>query len=53
MKINDEAKQGYCLVNWITKLYTVQENTVIKEVDPPQIVFAEEIIFNAILESSL
>ena len=35
MRANDEATQGYYVVESLTKPYTVQENVVMKGVDPP------------------
>ena len=34
MRTNDEATLGYYLVKWITEPYTIQENTVMKGVEP-------------------
>ena len=44
MKTNDDATQGYYLVEWLSESYTVQDNTVIKGVDPQQTSFTGEII---------
>ena len=44
MRTDDEATQGYCLMKWITEPYTVQENIIMKGVDPQQTSFAGEII---------
>ena len=48
MRTNDEATQGYYLVKWITEPYIVQENTVMKGVDPQQSAFDGEIICDAV-----
>ena len=44
MRTDDEATQGYYLVKWITKPYTVQEDIIMKGVEPQQTAFAGEII---------
>ena len=38
-RTNDEATQEHYLVKWITELYTVQENTVMKGVETHQSTF--------------
>ena len=48
MRTDDEATQGYYLVKWITELYTVQEDTIMKGVEPQQTAFAGEIICDAL-----
>ena len=40
MRTNNKTTQGYYLVKWITEPYTVQENTVMKEIEPQQSIFA-------------
>ena len=44
MRTDDEATQGYYLVKWITEPYTVQEDIIMKGVEPQQTPFAGEII---------
>ena len=39
MRANTEATQRYYLVEWLTKLYTMQENTVVKGLGPPHTTF--------------
>ena len=41
-KTDDEATQGYYLVKLITEPYTVQEDTIMKGVEPQQTVFCWE-----------
>ena len=48
MIINDEATQGYYLVKWITEPCTVQEDTVMKGVEPQQSPIAGEIIYDVV-----
>ena len=48
MRTDDEATQGYYLVKWITKPYTVQEDTIMKGIEPQQTTFAGEIICDAL-----
>ena len=42
MITNDEATQGYYLVKWIKEPHTVQENTIMKGVEPQQTIFLEK-----------
>ena len=39
MRTNDEATQGCYLVEWLSEPYIMQENTVMKGVDPPHTTF--------------
>ena len=39
MRTNDEATQGYYLVDWLSEPYIVQDYTNMKGVDPPQTTF--------------
>ena len=48
MRTDDEATQGYYLVKWITEPYTIQEDILMKGVEPPQTAFAGEIICDAL-----
>ena len=48
MRTDDEATQGYYLVKWITQPYTVQEDILMKGVEPPQTPFAGEIIYDVL-----
>ena len=48
MRTNDEATQGYYLVKWITKPYTLQENTVKKGEELQRSSFVVEIICDAV-----
>ena len=48
MRTNDEATQEYYLVKWITEPCTVQENTVMKGVEPQQSAFAGEIMCDTV-----
>ena len=43
MRTNDEATQGYYLVEWLSEPYIMQENTVMKGVDPPHTTFVWEL----------
>ena len=40
MITNNEATQGYYLVEWLTEPYSVQENTIMKGVDPSHTPFS-------------
>ena len=42
MRTNDDATQGYYLVKWIKEPHTVQENTIMKGVEPQQTIFLEK-----------
>ena len=53
MRTDDEAKQGYSLVKWITESYTVQEDLIMKRVEPQQTAFAREIICDALFWNSV
>ena len=53
MIINDEATQGYYLVKWITEPCTVQEDTVMKGVEPQHSAFAGEKICDAVFWNQL
>ena len=44
MRTDDEDTQGYYLVEWITESYTVQEDIIMKGVEPQQTPFVGEII---------
>ena len=48
MITNDEVTQGYYLVKWITKPYTVQEDTIMKGIEPQHTTFVGEIICDAL-----
>ena len=48
MRTNDKATQGYYLVKWITEQYIVQEDLVMKGVEPQQYSFVGEIICDAV-----
>ena len=48
IRANDEATQGYYVVELLIKPYTVQENIVMKGVDPSHTFFAGEIICDAV-----
>ena len=39
MRTDDEATQGYYLIKWITEPYTIQEDILMKGVEPPQTAF--------------
>ena len=53
MRTDDEATQRYYLVEWITELYTVQEDTIMKGVKPQHTAFAGEIICNILFWSTV
>ena len=48
MRTDNEATQEYYLVKWITEPYIVQEDTIMKGVEPQQTTFAGEIICDAL-----
>ena len=45
MGANNEATQGYYLVEWMSESYTVHKNAVINRVDPTHTAFPGEIIY--------
>ena len=52
-RTNDEATQGYYFVKWITELYIVKENTVVKGVEPQHNPFARKMICDAVFWSPI
>ena len=50
-RTDDEAMEGYYLVKWITEPYIVQQDIIMKGVEPQQTAFAREIIFDALLQN--
>ena len=52
MRTDDQATQEYYLVKWITEPYTVQEDIIMKAVEPQQTAFAGEIICDALFWNS-
>ena len=53
IRTNDEATRGYYLMKRSTELYTVQENTVMKGVEPHQAAFARAIICDAMFWNTI
>ena len=48
MRTDDETTQGYYLVKWITEPYAVQEDILMKGIEPQQNAFAGETICDAL-----
>lgn len=48
MRTHDKATRGYYIVTWVSKPYTVQENIILKGVEPPETDFTVELICDAV-----
>ena len=46
-RTDDPAIDGYCIVEWSSNIYTVQDNTVTKGCNLPEYAYAGEIVCEA------
>lgn len=51
MRIHDEQTDGYCIVQWISKPYTQQEDKFMEGYEPPIKSYAGEIVCNENFQS--
>ena len=48
MRTDDEATRRYYLVKWLSEWYAIQENTIVKGVEPQSTNFVGKLICNAV-----